>query len=160
MKKVIENNRQITLALTLNLVMAIVLVASAKTLSKVEWHDTPEFGQPAAGKALVYFLREKKTVGRGIEARMYHGKDKIGALPNGTYFFYQVNPGEHTFTSALEVQDSVTLSLEAGETYYISAEPKLSPLGMPAKMEAIPATEGEAISKDLAYVTLRNIFNL
>ncbi len=158
MKKVIENNRQIALALTINVIMAIVLVASAKTLSQVEWHDEPAYTYPAAGKALVYFLREKKTVGGGIEARMYDGKEKIGALPNGTYFFYQADPGEHTFTSTLEVQDSVTLSLEAGQTYYISAEPKLSAMGMPAKMAAIPADEWEAISHDLSYVTLRDIF--
>lgn len=159
MKKVIENNRQIALALTLNLVMAIVLVASAKTLSQVEWHDYQAYTYPADGKALVYFLREKKTVGGGIEARLYDGKEKIGALPNGTYFFYQAEPGERTFTSTLEVQDSVTVFLQPGETYYISAEPKLSALGMPAKMEAIPNAVGESISRDLNYVTMRDMFN-
>ena len=88
---------------------------------------------------------------------MYDGKKKIGALPNGTYFFYQAAPGEHTFTSALSAQDSITIVLDADKTYYVRANAKLSLMGSPAKMEVVPESIGARAIKGLTYVTLRDI---
>ena len=147
-----------TFPLALLIIISAALGGCAKTLSQVKWHDEPVHAQPEQGKALVYFMREKKAIAGGTEARMYDGNEKIGALPNGTYFFYQADPGQHTFTSALSIKDSVTLSLEEGKTYYIRANAKLTLLGMPAEMEVIPASVGTETVKELTYVTLRDIF--
>jgi hypothetical protein len=75
--------------------------------------------KPKPGKALVYFYRPRRLVGMAVGFNVRENGVQIGGLPNGSYFVYDAAPGTHSFTAATEVTKSVTLTVQAGKTYYI-----------------------------------------
>jgi len=83
-------------------------------------------GQPERGKALVYFLVDfitAPTMRVGVDGNW------VGANDKKSYFFFQVEPGEHnictewqsgTFKKSSErVGEAMHLTTEVGKTYYI-----------------------------------------
>ncbi len=83
-------------------------------------------GQPEQGKALVYFFVDfvtAPTMRVGVDGNW------VGANDGKSYFFFQVNPGEHnvcaewqsgTFKKSSErVGEAIHLTVEAGKTYYL-----------------------------------------
>jgi len=83
-------------------------------------------GQPEAGKALVYFFVDyvtAPTMRVGVDGKW------VGANDGKSYFFFQVEPGEHnvctewqsgTFKKSSErIGEAIHLSAEAGKTYYL-----------------------------------------
>ena len=93
------------------------LVAGCASVNKQASNAYPE---PSADKALIYFFREKKFAGAMLSYNVKHNDRVIGALANGTYFFYEVEPGTHTFTASTESTVSVTIEAQAGKTYYVA----------------------------------------
>jgi hypothetical protein len=95
----------------------------------------------------------------GIARGMYIDVNgiRIGGLNRGTYFAYEVNPGE--FTVAAESQlDEVqvrTIKVEAGERYYFRAILGIGihDTGGP-RIEMVPNAEGEAAIIKLKYANL------
>ena len=83
-------------------------------------------GQPEQGKALVYFFVDflnAPTMRVGVDGNW------VGANEGKSYFFFQVDPGQHsvctewqsgTFKKSSErVGEAMQLTAEAGKTYYI-----------------------------------------
>jgi hypothetical protein len=83
-------------------------------------------GQPEQGKALVYFLVDfvaAPTMRVGVDGNW------VGANNGKSYFFLQINPGEHnlcmewqsgTFKKSSErIGEAMQLMAEAGKTYYV-----------------------------------------
>lgn len=83
-------------------------------------------GQPEQGKALVYFFVDfvtAPTMRVGVDGTW------VGANNGKSYFFFQVDPGEHnictewqsgTFKKSSErIGEAMNLMAEAGQTYYI-----------------------------------------
>ena len=101
--------------------------------ASVSKQATNQFPEPKPDKALIYFYREAKMVGAMISYNIRHNEQIIGALANGTYFYYEVEPGTHTFIANTEAKSSRTLTVEAGKTYYVAGRVEMGVLaGRPA----------------------------
>jgi hypothetical protein len=74
---------------------------------------------PPAGKGQVVFFRASKLMGAALSFSVHEGDQGVGKLGNGSYFVTVEDPGQHTFTIQSEATDSLTLEIEAGETYYV-----------------------------------------
>jgi hypothetical protein len=83
-------------------------------------------GQPEQGKALVYFIVDfvtAPTMRVGVDGNW------VGANNGKSYFFFQINPGEHnlcaewqsgTFKKSSErIGEAMQLMAEAEKTYYV-----------------------------------------
>lgn len=77
-------------------------------------------------KGLVVFYRVQKMKGAAIRFEINDSaKGSIGFLSNGTKLQKDLEPGNHTFTvraPSVDGQDSITISVEAGKTYYVKGE--------------------------------------
>lgn len=73
---------------------------------------------PTAGKAVLTFYRNKRSVGAAANTSVYIDGVEIAELDNGTYIRVALEPGRHTFRSDRK-KDSFDLEVEAGEEYYI-----------------------------------------
>jgi hypothetical protein len=78
-----------------------------------------------AGKGLVVFYRLGKFGGGAIRFNLNHAEGFMGQLLNDTWLYKSVEPGEHTFWSQVISQDSITISVEAGKTYYVKGVVKM-----------------------------------
>jgi hypothetical protein len=76
-------------------------------------------------KGLIVFYRVKNFKGGAIRFNVHSSNGVIGTLTNGSLLSTYVEPGQHTFWSEVISQDSVTLTVEAGKTYYVRGETKL-----------------------------------
>jgi hypothetical protein len=70
-----------------------------------------------------------------------------GNLSNGSWLFEQVEPGQYTYSvssPSFDGQDSITVNVTAGQTYYLKGEIKW---GWPAgrtKFSSMPESSGQA----------------
>jgi hypothetical protein len=78
-----------------------------------------------AGKGLVVFYRLGKFGGGAIRFNLNHSEGFIGQLLNDTWLYKSVEPGAPTFWSQVISQDSITISVEAGKTYYVKGVVKM-----------------------------------
>ncbi len=74
---------------------------------------------PPAGKAQVVFYRPSNFAGMALTFTVHEGYKGLGRLPNGNYFVWVAEPGQHTYSVQSEATDTLTLEVEAGETYYV-----------------------------------------
>jgi hypothetical protein len=54
-----------------------------------------------------------------VSFSVHEGTKGVAKLGNASYAVVDMAPGEHTFTIQSEAKDSLTLEVEAGETYYV-----------------------------------------
>jgi hypothetical protein len=71
----------------------------------------------------------------------------IGANKGNNYFFVQLDPGEHYICSKAENRSILTITVEAGKTYYIDQEIKMG--AMKARNKAVLLDEKKG-KEDLA----------
>lgn len=121
--------------------------------ASVTTQATNVFPEAKPDKGLVYFYREKKFVGSMISYNIKHQDVVIGALANGTYFFYEVNPGSHTFSASTEATVSRTLTVEAGKTYYIAGSVEMGVLAGRPGLTIPSEAEAKAVLPGLKYAT-------
>jgi hypothetical protein len=81
--------------------------------------------QVEADKGLVVFYRTNKFAGGAIRFNLNHASGTLGQLLRGTYLYKSVDPGEHAFWSQAISQDSITIVVEAGKTYYVEGVVKM-----------------------------------
>ena len=108
---------------------------------------------PDPGKGLVYFFRESHFVGALGSYNIYEGKQILGPMKNGSYFFVQATPGEHTYSGPDAWASSLTINVEAGQTYYVSCSVEVGiNSGKSRLSQGYQAVGREKVSK-LKYVT-------
>ena len=77
-------------------------------------------------KGLIIFYRVKKMKGSAIRVEINDSaKGSSGSLSNGTKIQKDLEPGDHTFTvrsPSIDGQDSITISVEVGKTYFVRGE--------------------------------------
>lgn len=82
---------------------------------------------PAAGKALVVFLRPS-MFGGAIQSSVYDTRgdsnEFIGIVSTKNKLAYQAAPGEHLFMVVAENADFMIAHLDAGKTYYALISPR------------------------------------
>jgi hypothetical protein len=106
-----------------------------------------ELPQLESGKGLVVFYRLGKFGGAAIRFNLNHTEGFMGQLLNDTWLYKSVEPGAQTFWSQVISQDSITISVEAGKTYYVKGVVKMGVLA--GRPTFVQVSEPEGL-KDLA----------
>ncbi|WP_345817826.1 DUF2846 domain-containing protein (plasmid) [Paraburkholderia sp. PREW-6R] len=73
--------------------------------------------QPNHGR--VYFFRESSFLGAGVSPLINIDGVAVGRSVTGQYFYVDEPAGEHTVSVRTEAENTLTLSLAAGETKYV-----------------------------------------
>jgi len=101
--------------------------------------------QAKPDKGLVIFYRLNLFAGKAIRFNINHSTGTLGQLLAGTMLYKYVPPGDHQFVAqspSIDGQDSITISAEAGKTYYVKGEVLM---GWPAgRTKFVPMSETEA----------------
>jgi hypothetical protein len=75
------------------------------------------FKTPSPGKAVVYFVPEKK---KGTAPFEYFHNDKyVGVFKKKNYMRYECNPGQNLFWISTENKEFITADLQEGGTYIV-----------------------------------------
>ena len=122
-------------------ILAAVMILSFLPISHAESQDLPQVKED---QGLIIFYRNKALKGGAIRFNLNHGQEPIGALKGGTTLHRYVEPGQHTFWSKVISQDSVTLDVVAGETYYIKGDTQLGLVAGRPRLTVVPESEAKA----------------
>jgi hypothetical protein len=108
---------------TIVVVLAVTLLAGCVTRNELMTRATQNVAdlRPAAGKALVVFLRPEERA-EETQAIVYDGTQFIGVVWE---FWYQADPGAHRFMVISEAADFMDADLVAGRTYYAQVRPRM-----------------------------------
>lgn len=142
----------------LKLLAAIILVTILSGCASVKYAKLSQMPTAKKHMALVYFYRESKFAGGAMRYSIFEGEKKeekrIGALPNGSFFYVYRKPGTYTFWAETEVVDSATLELESGKTYFIKGEIEMGFMVGRPNLTVVHSTEGKSEIPKLKYVML------
>jgi uncharacterized protein DUF2846 len=101
-------------------------------------HPTPA---PAAGKAMIYVIRPT-MMGNKVQTKLAVDGEWKGVNRGNTYFFFEVEPGEHNFCSRAENHVMLTLTLEPGKTYFLQQHIQMGLMKARTSMEAVSEEMG------------------
>ena len=79
------------------------------------------------GKGLVILYRMAKAKGAAIRFNLRSSGGFSGNLSNGSWLFEQLEPGAYTYSvssPSFDGQDSITVNVAEGQTYYLKGEIK------------------------------------
>jgi len=99
------------------------------------------------GIGLVVIYRLSRAKGAAIRFNFRSSSGFSGNLSNGSWSFEQLEPGQYTYSvssPSFDGQDSITVNVAAGQTYFLKGEIKW---GWPAgrtKFELVPESAGQA----------------
>ena len=122
-------------------ILTAVMILSFLPISHAESQDLPQVKED---KGLIIFYRASAFKGGAIRFNLNHGQEPIGALKSGTTLHRYVEPGQHTFWSKAISQDSVTLDVVAGKTYYIKGDVQLGLVAGRPRLTVVPESEAKA----------------
>lgn len=107
-------------SLLFSLLAWIFLLGGFPTPAAPKQQSVPPTLSPAAGKALVYVMRERGLQGGNAPEPVSIDEVSWGSLRRGYYLVAQIEPGQH----AVEVRGSSSyeINLVSGKTYYYSFE--------------------------------------
>ncbi|HEV2489939.1 MAG TPA: DUF2846 domain-containing protein [Candidatus Acidoferrales bacterium] len=80
--------------------------------------DPIELAALPAGEAMVYVVRPTHY-GGSIQTKLSMDGNWMGVNLANSYFVFLADPGEHKFCSQSENASRITLTLEAGKTYFL-----------------------------------------
>lgn len=101
-------------------------------------HPTPA---PPPDKALVYVVRPTKA-GSAVQTKLSVDREWKGVNRGNTYFFFTLDPGRHHFCSQAENRSVLSLTVEAGKTYYIQQKMRMGVWKARNKLEVLDEGEG------------------
>jgi hypothetical protein len=99
------------------------------------------FGESAEDTALVYVIRPS-TMGAAVKTWSFVDDELIGVTRGRGYAFAHVTPGERLFWSKAENTDALTVTVEAGKTYYFKQQIMMG-IGK-ARAKLVPIDEATA----------------
>jgi hypothetical protein len=105
--------------------------------------------QPNPNFATVYFYRTHYAPGGAVNFDIQDNGLDIGALPDGSYFQYQANPGAHLFTLTTDSTVQQRVNLQSGATYYIKAATGKNPLGFKPSLQVVYELQGKTEIQNL-----------
>jgi len=104
----------------------IAIYSAPVAAAKIPQAKSDNLPSAKPGKGLVIFYRPSKAVGGGMRFEIIDSaKGSIGQLLNGKVISSDLKPGSHTFTTrapSVDGMDSITVSAEAGKTYYVRGD--------------------------------------
>ncbi len=101
-------------------------------------------GETSADKALIYVLRPS-LMGNKVQSKLAVDGEWKGVNRGNNYFFFTLDPGEHSFCSKAENSNVLVLKVEAGKTYYLQQHVQMG--FMKARTKIDPMTEEEGKKK-------------
>jgi hypothetical protein len=135
--------RSLATAFGISLAVSLILAVSA----------TANDGAAAAtDSGTVIFYRPSAFKGKAIRFNINHFGKPVGQLLSGTKIELPVPAGEHVFTTSapsLDGQDSVTITVEAGQKHYIKGDVRL---GWPAGRPKFTVMSETAAQSELAQL--------
>lgn len=115
-----------------------------KTDTDKTQHPTPD---APADKALIYVVRPT-MFGNKVQTKLAADGQFKGVNRGNNYFFFTLEPGNHTFCSQAENKSTLSLNVEAGKTYYLQQQIKMGFMKARTKLVALSEAEGkEALGK-------------
>lgn len=101
---------------------SLLLLAPVPSAAQRTWIPMGR-GQDArdATSGIVVFFREKRFAGGGVGFKVRDKGVELCKLRNGTYCIVRVTAGTHEFVVHSEARDVLTLEIDPGETYFVSA---------------------------------------
>jgi hypothetical protein len=103
---------------------------------------------PGMSFATVYFYRPSSPGGAAALDIKDNGID-IGALPDGSYFQYRANSGDHLFTLTSSSTAQQQMNLQPGATYYVKADVGRNPLEFHPSLQTVFELQGKTELKNL-----------
>lgn len=101
------------------------------------------FPAPEEGNAGIYIYRNS-FVGQALKKDLYINGERLGESANKTYFYRQVEPGEHTLSTESEFSDNAfKLLVEAGRNYFVRQYIKMGVFVGGANLELVNEEEGK-----------------
>ena len=88
------------------------------------------------------YIYRNESFGAALRMDVEVDGKPIGQSAAKTYFYLDVPPGKHTFTSKSENEDTITLDALAGKLYYIWQEVKMGLLYARTKLSLVSEEEG------------------
>src|SRR5262245_31310903 len=74
--------------------------------------------RPAAGKALVYFIRSQ-TMGAAVKVKLYADTEFLGIIASHTYIPFECDPGKHEFIASAENAGFLRAEFLPDRIYYV-----------------------------------------
>lgn len=109
------------------------IIIALSTFSPAAFTASIPTAKPDQG--LVVFYRMSAFKGKAIRFNVNHAEGTLGQLLSGTYLYKYLEPGTHSFFVqgvSLDGQDSITMNVEAGKTYFVKGEVLMGwPAGRP-----------------------------
>ena len=132
---------------TLALLIFISLIGCATT-------HTPKYPLLKSDKALIVFYRPTSYLpATAISLPIYDGEKKIRSIMSGTYFFYECEPGEHTFWCQGTMNKAKAfITIVPQKRYYIKHGLTYGAIGGNAYIERVPDSEGDADIRKLKNI--------
>jgi hypothetical protein len=93
--------------------------ASGPTYSELQKTTAPL----AANSGRIYIYRSGGPFGAAIQPDVKVDGKVAGAAVPGGYFYVDLSPGSHTISASTEVERDLTVTLEAGQTRYVTLSP-------------------------------------
>jgi len=103
----------------------------------------------SAKLATVYFYRTPYSPGAVVGVDIKDNGIDLGTLPDGAYFVYHANPGQHAFTVTTDTAATQNLKLQGGATYYIKASVVSSQHLLKPSLSVVFDLQGQAAIQSL-----------
>jgi hypothetical protein len=133
--------------LALASVLALAYVSGCASVPKAapELDVAAKSFTPSEGKARIYVVRPKTTVGAAVTLQVSVDGRELGSTSRGTYLMTEVDPGEHIVSSkTLENSDEEKVTTEAGRSYFFVIKPRMGLLVARVRLEPVSEAEGRA----------------
>lgn len=127
--------------------LSLLLGSCASTTQYVKFSGNETNNE---SNAKIYVLRPS-SYGSGIKMNVYQDEKLIGKLGPKSYLSWEVDPskGDITVISKSENKDMLTISPNAGKTYYIKQKVKMGWVVARSGLEFIDTTEAMEILRKL-----------
>jgi len=112
MVKLLRKFRPLTL-------LMLVLITACSSVQPGQ--QSSSVAGPSPNLATVYFYRTHNSPGAVVGVDIKDNGIDIGTLPDGSYFVYHANPGQHALTATTDTTSAKNLKLQAGANYYMKA---------------------------------------
>jgi len=134
--------------LTKTMAFVIFLIATALPMLQASPAAAAEIPEVKEGQALIVFYREQRMAGAAIQFHVKQNAVPIGSLTNGSVMFRNVAPGEYGFSSEVITGDSLSLTVAAGQIYFVQGTVRMGLYaGRPKFTVVDEATARAAIAK-------------
>ncbi len=128
----------------LSLTFSMVLAGCATVPMAPEADDTArkKFAPPPQDAAGLYIYRNS-TLGGALVKSLYVDGELIGKSAPMTYFYQQVEPGEHVLSTQSEFSNNdLMVDMEGGQNYFVRQYIKMGLMVGGANLELVSEEEG------------------